>query len=86
MRQRTIAPFVLGSAFLGLGLLILVIGLPFGFSRGPSGPRLVFAQPEVDYGDVPVEQMVTHYFEFTNQGDAPLSIDAEPAVETVAGC
>ncbi len=86
MQRRTIAPFALGSVFLGLGLLILVIGFPFGISRGPSGPRLVFAQPEVDYGDVPVDEMVTHYFEFANYGHAPLIIDGEPAVETVAGC
>lgn len=55
-------------------------------SSNAQGPRLVFAQPTADYGEVPIDQMVTHRFEFTNQGDAPLIIDGEPAVETLAGC
>ena len=96
MQRRTMAPLTLGlgSVFLGLGVLLLVIGWPpfddlrtaFGISRQPEGPRLVFAESVVDYGDVPIDKMVTHYFEFTNQGDMPLIIEGEPEVETVDGC
>jgi hypothetical protein len=84
----------LGSIFLGLGVLLIVMGWPpfddlrttFGSSRQPEGPRLVFPEPVADYGNVPIDKMVTHYFEFTNQGDMPLIIEGEPEVKTVAGC
>ncbi|MFQ5855040.1 MAG: hypothetical protein ACE5LU_05275 [Anaerolineae bacterium] len=86
MQRRTIAPLALGPVFLGLGVLLFVIGWLLGISRPPEGPRLVFVQEVADYGDVPIEEMVTHYFEFSNQGDQPLFIDGEPEVETIAGC
>lgn len=51
-----------------------------------QGPRLVFPQPVADYGEVPIDQAVVHQFTFTNQGDAPLIIEGQPAVKTLAGC
>lgn len=93
-QRRTIALLTLGAVLLGLGVLLLVMGWPplggirttFGVGRQPQGPRLVFAEPVADYGAVPIDEMVTHYFEFTNQGDMPLIIEGEPKVKTVAGC
>lgn len=55
-------------------------------SSNAQGPRLVFAQTVADYGEVPIDQAVIHRFEFSNQGNAPLIIEGEPTVETLAGC
>lgn len=93
-QRRPITLLALGAVFLGLGALLLLMGWPplgeirtaLGISRQPQGPRLVFAEPVADYGAIPIDKMVTHYFEFTNQGDIPLTIEGEPKVKTIAGC
>lgn len=94
MLQRFTKPIVLGFVLVAVGVAILISSaLPFGEPPKPvessttgDGPRLVFAEQVADYGDVPIEETINHSFEFTNTGNAPLIIDGNPTVETVAGC
>lgn len=44
------------------------------FSHGDSGPRIRFEKTTIDYGKVPVGQIVSPRFLFKNTGHAPLLI------------
>lgn len=94
MLQRLVKPFILVLVLVAAALVMLVSsGIPFRESSNMiespptgEGPRLEFAEQVADYGDVPIEETVDHSFEFTNTGDAPLLIEGNPTVQTVAGC
>jgi hypothetical protein len=94
MLQRLTKPVILGLVLVATGLALLLssgtlLGEPAKTITSPptsEGPRLVFAEQVADYGDVPIEETVNHSFEFTNTGDAPLIIEGNPTVQTVAGC
>ncbi len=49
-------------------------------------PRIVFEREEFDLGDLPVDKMFMVHFVYHNIGDAPLIVEEEPEVETLAGC
>lgn len=49
-------------------------------------PNLVVDQTNIDFGDVPVNQMVKASFKLSNTGDGQLSLDVPPAPEVVDGC
>ncbi len=51
-----------------------------------GGPRLATDTENIDFGTVRFERMVTATFNLRNVGDAPLTIAANPPVETVEGC
>lgn len=51
-----------------------------------GGPRLAADTDNLDFGTVRFNRMVTATFQLRNVGDAPLTIAANPAVETVEGC
>jgi hypothetical protein len=55
-------------------------------TEAARGPRIVFEQEEFDLGDLPVDQMFMVHFVYRNVGDAPLIVEEEPEVETLAGC
>jgi len=51
-----------------------------------GGPRLATDTDNIDFGTVRFNRMVTATFQLRNVGDAPLTVAANPAVETVEGC
>lgn len=85
-------PFVLG----GIALVLVALGAFFLLGRGngePARPVEVAGQPnlavdreQIDFGKVPVEQVVEAKFALSNTGDQPLQILGAPQVEVRAGC
>jgi len=51
-----------------------------------GSPSLKVDQETIDFGDVPVNQMVTATFQLTNTGDQPLRFSKPPTVEVKEGC
>jgi hypothetical protein len=49
-------------------------------------PRLAVDREQIDFGDVPVGQVVTASFELTNTGDSTLRFTEDPTVQLKAGC
>jgi flagellar basal body-associated protein FliL len=80
----------------GLALALVAFGAFFLFGRGneePAGPVEVAGQPnlvvdrgQIDFGKVPVEQVVKAEFELSNTGDQALQILGVPQVEVREGC
>lgn len=76
-----------------VGLLAIVAVLAWQNSRGAapdtaSGgtPNLQVDQTSLDFGDVPVNQMVKASFKLSNTGDGALTIVTPPVPEVVEGC
>jgi flagellar basal body-associated protein FliL len=51
-----------------------------------GAPSLKVDQETIDFGDVPVTQMVTATFQLANAGDQPLRFTQEPYIEVKQGC
>ncbi|HEX6304449.1 MAG TPA: hypothetical protein VFZ76_09690 [Anaerolineales bacterium] len=49
-------------------------------------PSLEVDRDFVDFGDVPLDQVISVDFELANVGDQPLQFTAKPYVEVVEGC
>ena len=49
-------------------------------------PSLEVDRDFVDFGDVPLDQVVSVDFKIANVGDQPLKFTAKPYVEVVEGC
>ncbi len=77
-----------------VGLLAIVAGLAGQASRsaapdtasGGGAPNLQIDQTSIDFGDVPVNQMVKASFKLSNAGDGALTISHPPVPEVVEGC
>jgi flagellar basal body-associated protein FliL len=90
--KRNPLPLVLA----GIALALVAIGAFFLFGRGdrePAKPVEVVGQPhlavnrqQIDFGRVPVEQVVRAEFELSNTGDQALQILGVPQVEVREGC
>lgn len=90
--KRNTFPLLLG----GIALALVAISAFYLFGRDvdqPSKPVEVAGQPnlavnrgQIDFGKVPVEQVVTAEFELSNTGDQPLRILGAPQVEVREGC
>ena len=52
---------------------------------GAKGPRIAFANEEIDFGNLEFEDIVRVAFQFKNVGDEPLKI-TKASVEVVEGC
>ena len=83
-------------ALVALGGLLLVSAALLLFARQKNNPnpasieggvpRLAVDREQIDFGDVPVGQVVTASFELTNTGTSTLSFTGEPTVQLKAGC
>ncbi|MCS5490037.1 DUF1573 domain-containing protein [Algoriphagus limi] len=67
---------------LGLLLSALIVLVAFQ-AQAQSGPVLTFKEKSIDFGDIVQGAKVSHTFEFTNTGDAPLVISN---VAATCGC
>ncbi len=54
-------------------------------AAGASGPRIAFANDQIDYGDITFDDVVQANFDFRNVGDKPLIISTAQ-VQVVQGC
>lgn len=76
------------------GVLALLAVLAWQARRSPapdtasaSGtPNLQVNQTSIDFGDVPVSQMVKASFKLSNTGDGALNLIVPPVPEVVEGC
>jgi hypothetical protein len=59
---------------------------PDSASNEAGSPRLEVDREQIDFGDVPVGQIVTASFELTNTGTSTLRFTGEPTVQLKAGC
>jgi hypothetical protein len=55
-------------------------------STGAARPQLVVDQDRIDFGAVPVCQMVEASFKLTNAGDQPLTLAVPPVAKVAEGC
>ncbi|TFV94331.1 DUF1573 domain-containing protein [Algoriphagus kandeliae] len=67
---------------LGILLSALIVLVAFQ-AQAQSGPVLTFKEKSIDFGDIVQGAKVSHTFEFTNTGDAPLVISN---VAATCGC
>lgn len=87
---------LLEAALGAVALALVAVGAFFLFGHGnnepakPVGvagqPNLVVDRERLDFGKVPVEQLVKAEFELSNTGDQPLQILGAPQVEVREGC
>ena len=81
-----------GLAVVGVLAVIAVLAWQSGKSAEPDTasaggtPNLQVDQTSIDFGDVPVNQMVKASFKLNNTGDGILDIVAPPVPEVVEGC
>ena len=69
-----------------LGLLFTVFALVFAFNANAqekSGAAITFKEKSIDFGDITQGDKVSHTFELTNTGTAPLVISN---VAVTCGC
>jgi hypothetical protein len=83
---------------IAIGGLLLVGAALFAFWKGqqPASqsaaikvtgrPSLEVDRDLVDFGEVPLDQVISVDFELANVGDQPLKFTAKPYVEVVEGC
>jgi hypothetical protein len=55
-------------------------------ATGAGQPQLVVDQDRIDFGAVPVNQMVKASFKLTNAGNQPLTLTVPPVAKVVEGC
>jgi len=68
-------------------LLVAVILTACGGNGATAGqPAINFDQETVDVGSVSPGVALAYSFRFTNEGDAPLIVEAEADVEVLEGC
>lgn len=67
---------------IGILLSALIVLVAFQ-AQAQSGPVLTFKEKSIDFGDIVQGAKVSHTFEFTNTGDAPLVISN---VAATCGC
>ena len=78
--------------YVGVAALLLILGgvglmLSFGADNTSQGaPILAVDHETIDFGPVPVNQMVNATFKLSNAGEKPLQILGEPTVRVVEGC
>lgn len=53
---------------------------------GAGRPQLVVDRDRIDFGSVPVNQMVEASFKLSNAGDQPLTLSVPPVAKVVEGC
>jgi hypothetical protein len=75
--------FLVSAAFL---LFPKPKSVPNPASNEAGLPRLAVDREQIDFGDVPVGQVVTASFELTNTGDSTLRFTEDPTVQLKAGC
>ena len=51
-----------------------------------QGSKIRFLEDTHDFGQIPVDRMVSHNFRFQNVGTAPLSIAPHVTSEAIEGC
>jgi len=69
-----------------LGLLLTAFALVFAFNataQEQSGAAITFKEKSIDFGDITQGDKVSHTFELTNTGNAPLVISN---VAATCGC
>ena len=59
---------------------------PAGSEPSTGQPVIHFDQETVDVGTVPPGVALDYSFHFTNEGDAPLIVDAETDIDVLEGC
>jgi hypothetical protein len=87
--RRLLVPAVIGLAIV-VGAVSLIL-LPRGDSTSNAaqyqgGPRLAVDKDLIDFGNVPYRKVVKASFRLRNVGDKPLTLPANPPLETVEGC
>jgi len=92
-QNRTVIIF---ASLIALGGLLLISAAflllprqknsPTSASNEAGAPRLEVDREQIDFGDVPVGQVVTASFELTNTGNSTLRFTEEPSVKLEAGC
>ena len=92
MMNRT----MLFALLIALGGLLLVSAafllsprqksVPNSASDEAGSPRLAVDREQIDFGDVPVDHIMTASFELTNTGNSTLRFTEEPYVQLKAGC
>jgi flagellar basal body-associated protein FliL len=90
--KRNPLPLIL----MGIALVLVAVGAFFLFGRSDNEPpkpvetagrpNLAVDREQIDFGKVPVEQVVKSEFELSNTGDQPLQILGAPQVEVREGC
>jgi hypothetical protein len=55
-------------------------------SSGAGSAQLLVDQDRIDFGAVPVNQMVKASFTLTNAGQQPLMLSVPPVAEVLEGC
>ena len=64
-------------------LLLLLVTAATAQTASPAAEPLAFAETEFDFGSVPQNKPVYHFFEFKNTGTQPVTIND---VSTSCGC
>jgi hypothetical protein len=68
-------------------MLVAVVLTACGGNGASAGqPVIHFDQESVDVGNVSPGVVLDYSFRFTNEGNAPLIVDAEADVDTLEGC
>jgi len=81
-----------GLAVVGILAFIAVLAWQSGKNAGSdtasSGgtPNLQVDQTSIDFGDIPVNQMVKASFKLSNTGDGALTLTVPPVPEVIEGC
>lgn len=85
--QQRLIITVIALLIVGGAAMLLLSGAPTEHTPEVVGaPRVAFAQEQVDFGDVPISQMVEAVFHVSNVGDQTLHFLEEPVIEVREGC
>lgn len=92
-RKHNLAPVVIMGAVLLLAAAGLLLAMNRSTASQPAvpvtvagSPRLQVDQEMIDFGDVPVGEMVTASFVLSNTGDQALTLSHPPVPEVLEGC
>jgi hypothetical protein len=84
-----------GAGLLAIMAAVILLTRPGSNGQTPAaeagdqagaGPRLALDREEIDFGQVPVDQMVQAEFTISNNGDQALQILEQPVVQVKEGC
>ncbi len=84
--------FWAGLAIVGVLAVVALLawqgskGAESGAANAERTPNLQVDQTNIDFGDVPMSQLVKASFKLSNTGDGTLNIVAPPVPEVVEGC